>query len=247
MLEPCVNQAAGLQSMALQWVPRLVAVASHGQQQAELPLLWGLCTRWVSMGLSVVVLDGHTAETPKNRGLQQCLANPLVLASEEDDLASWSVIPSAQGFAELSTGGLFASPLGELLKNYAVVLVYAQADCLRRLLKGRSLAPLLVVPPTMSSTVTAYQALKQLLRNGQLHPTVANIVLESTTMMPKPMPTPAQKVMDCASNYLGYDVKALTINASVNNLRQQDDLEMLAMQLLENAVPLQRHPTERVH
>ncbi|MDR3371376.1 hypothetical protein [Rhodoferax sp.] len=199
------------------------------------------------MGLTVVVLDGHTTETPKNRGLLQCLANPLALTSEEDDIASWSVIPSVQGFAELSAGGLFASSLGELFKNYAVVLVYAPADCLTRLLKGGSLAPLLVVPPTMSSAITAYQALKQLLMNGQLHPTVANIVLETTMMMPKPMSTPAQKVMDCAIHHLGYDLKALTITASANTDRQQDDLEKLAMQLLENAVPLQRHPTERVH
>jgi hypothetical protein len=247
MLEPCVNQAAGLQSMSLQWVPRLIAVASHGQQQAELPLLWGLCTRWSAMGMSVVVLDGHSAETPQNPGLLQCLANPLVRASEDDDLASWSVMPSAEGFAKLSTGGLFASPLGELFKNYAVVLVYAPADCLSRLLKGGSVAPLLVVPPTMSSAVTAYQALKQLLMNGQLHPTVANIVLEATMMMPKPVSTPAQKVMDCAIHHLGYEVKALTITASANSHRQQDDLEKLAMQLLENAVPLQRHPNERVH
>ena len=247
MLEPCVNQAAGLQSLALQWVPRLVAVASHGQQRAELPLLWGLCTRWVAMGLSVVVLDGHTAETPQNPGLLQYLANPLVRTSEEDDPASWSVIASAEGFAELSTGGLFASPLGKLFKNYAVVLVYAPADCLTRLLQGGSVAPLLVVPPTRSSAVTAYQALKQLLMNGQLHPTVANIVLETTTMMPRSISTPAQKVMDCASNHLGYDVKALTITASANDSRQQDDLDKLAMQLLENAVPLQRHPTERIH
>lgn len=247
MLEPCVNQAAGLQSLALQWVPRLVAVASHGQQQAELPLLWALCTRWVAMGLSVAVLDGHTAETPENPGLLQCLANPLVRTSEDDDPASWSVIPCARGFAELSTGGLFASPLSELFKNYAVVLVYAQADSVTRLLRGSLVAPLLVVPPTQSSAVTAYQALKQLLMNGQLHPTVANIVIETPTMMSKPMSIPAQKVMDCASHYLGYAVKSMTITASVNSSRQQDDLDKLTLQLLENAVPLQRLPTERVH
>lgn len=247
MLEPCVNQAAGLQSISLQWVPRLIAVASHGQQQAELPLLWGLCTHWSAMGLSVAVLDGHTTETPQNPGLLQCLANPLVRVSEDDDPASWSVMPSAQGFAKLSTGGLLASPLGELFKNHAVVLVYAPAECLAQLLKEGSVAPLLVVPPTMSSVVTAYQALKQLVMNGQLRPTVANIALETPMMMPTPISTPAQKVIDCASNYLGYDVKALTITASANHLRQQDDLEKLAMHLLENAVPLQRHPTERVH
>ena len=35
MLEACVNQAAGLQGIALQAAPRVMAMASHGQQLGE--------------------------------------------------------------------------------------------------------------------------------------------------------------------------------------------------------------------
>lgn len=247
MLEPCINQAAGLQSLALQRVPRLIAVTSHGQQQGELPLLWGLCTSWVSMGLSVMVLDGHTSESPDNPGLAQWLNNPLDRQVEDGNPVSWSVIPAAQGLARLSVHGLLASPVGELFKTYAVVLVYADAESLTLLLHGSDLAPLVVVPPAQAATITAYQALKQLLIHGQLRPTVANIVADANTTMPKPLSSPAQAVMNCASNHLGYSIKPVTITASARADRSQDDVTRLAMQLLESAVQLNHAPLGRVH
>jgi len=247
MLEPCVNQAAGLQSLALQKVPRLIAVTSHGQQQGELPLLWGLCTSWVSMGLSVMVLDGHTGETRANPGLAQLLSNPLDRPTEDDTPVAWSVIPAAQGLDSLSPHGFFASPVGDLLQSYGVVLVYADASRMTQLLKGCALTPLLVVPPAQSAALTAYKALKQLLVDGQLRPTVANIVMDTSPMTQIPLSSPAQTVMDCARHYLGYSIKPLIVTASARADRSQDDITRLAMQLLESAVPLERKPIERVH
>ena len=247
MLEPCVNQAAGLQSLALQQLPRLIAVTSHGQQQGEMPLLWGLCTSWVSMDLSVMVLDGHTTETQQNPGLAQLLTNPLSRQPDDDNPVSWSVMPAAQGLADLSADGFLASSVGELFKAYAVVLVYADADRVTQLLTGCALAPLLVVPPAQTAAVSAYRALKHLLVVGQLRPTVANIVPDTLTTMSLPPSSPAQHLMDCASNYLGYSVKPLTITASSRAERSQEDMTRLAMQLLESAVPLERKPIERVH
>lgn len=247
MLEPCVNQAAGLQSLALQRVPRLIAVTSHGQQQGELPLLWGLCTSWVHMGLSVIVLDGHTTEAVDNPGLVQLLNNPLNRPAEDANPVSWSVIPAAQGLTSLSTHGFLTSSAVELFKAYAVVLVYADADCLAQLLRGCALAPLVVVPPSQTASITAYRALKQLLLYGQLQPTVANIVVDSNTMMPTPFSSPANNVMNCASNHLGYRARALTITASAQSDRSQNDINRLAMQLLESAIRLEHQPMGRVH
>lgn len=247
MLEPCINQAAGLQSLALQRVPRLIAVSSHGQQQGELPLLWGLCTSWVNMGLSVMVLDGHGVETADNPGLAQLLSNPLYRQAEDDYPVSWTVIPAAQGLARLAEQGLQASPMSELFKAYAIVLVYADAAWLSHLLRGSTLAPLVVVPPAQTATVTAYRALKQLLVNGQLRPTVANIVADANTRVSKPISSPAQTVMNCASTHLGYHVKPLTITASAYADRSQEDITRLAMQLLENALQLDQQPMGKIH
>ena len=247
MLEPCINQAAGLQSLALQRVPRLTAVASHGQQHGELPLLWGLCSSWVNIGLSVIVLDGHATETAANPGLAQLLSNPLDRPTEDDNSVSWSVIPAQQGLASLAAKGFLANAMGELFKAYAVVLIYADAGCLAQVLRGCSLAPLVVVPPAQSDSISAYRALKHLLLNGQLQPTVANIVADSNTMMPTSHSLAAHNVMTCASNHLGYSAKALTVTASARADRSQGDINRLAMQLLESAVRLNHQTLGRVH
>src|ERR1035437_8734508 len=105
MLEPGLNQAAGLQGMALQMAPKLIAVASHGNQQGELPLLWSLCTTWVDMGLPVMVLDGHASESDQNPGLAHLMADPMGHVPEDQDTVAWSVLPAAVVLADLAGDG----------------------------------------------------------------------------------------------------------------------------------------------
>lgn len=247
MLEPYVNQAAGLQLMAPQAATRLVGVTSHGQQQGEMPLLWGLCSTWVDMGLSVLVLDGHAQESAHNPGLAQLLANPQARFTDDDDAISWSVLPAAGGFAQLAQQSFSAATLGKLFPNYAVVLIYASAATMTGLLKRSGLAPLLVVSPLKSSSLSAYQALKQLLLDAQLRPTVANIALPIAANATMPNTTQAHHLQHCAQTFLGYDIRPLTITASAQAERSRDGINRLALELLENAVMLERHPTERMH
>ena len=70
MLEMCVNQGAGLRGIAKQAVPRVIAMASHGDQEGELPLLWSLCSTLVDFGYPVAVLDATTFESANNPGLE---------------------------------------------------------------------------------------------------------------------------------------------------------------------------------
>ena len=247
MLEPCVNQAAGLQGLALHLAPRLIAVSSHGDQQAELPLLWGLCTTWADMGFAVVVLDGHAQESPGNPGLEQLLDSPPEQHDADDDPQTWSIVPAARGFGQLDNAGLLTSALSAYFQHYGVVLIYADADTLTRMLKGSSMMPLLVVSPLKASSLSAYRALKHLLLDARLRPTVANIALVPAASAFMPIPSPAQHLQDCAMAFLGYAIKPLTITASAHAGRSQDQVNRLALQLLENAVPLDRHPALRVH
>ncbi|OIQ64640.1 hypothetical protein GALL_538090 [mine drainage metagenome] len=53
--------------------------------------------------------------------------------------------------------------------------------------------------------------------------------------------------MECVTNFLGYTIKPLTITASAQAERSQADINRLALQLLENALLLERYPTVRVH
>ena len=247
MLESCVNQAAGLQGLTLQLAPRLVAVTSHGSQQGELPLLWSLCAAWVDLGFPVMVLDGHATESAQNPGLKQLLDDPLERVNDDDNPLSWSVLAAAQGFEQLTSQGLSSSHFSELFQNYGVVLIYADASTMTRMLKGSGLAPLLVVAPLKASSLTAYRALKQLLLDAQLRPTVANIALASPALASMHIAPPLQHLQDCAMTFLGYAVKPLTVTAGAQSGSSGDSVGRLALQLLENAKFLERHPTTRAH
>ncbi|TXT38925.1 MAG: hypothetical protein FD135_2585 [Comamonadaceae bacterium] len=245
MLEPCINQAAGLQALAPQLMPKLVAVVSHGQQQGELPMLWSLCTSWVDMGQSVIVLDGHKAETDHNPGLWHLLSDTMSHFSADQEAASWTIMPAALGFEQLATSGFNSKTVGHLFQNYGIVLLYADATKLTCLLKDSTLTPLLVVAPLKSSSLSAYQALKELLLDAHLHPTVANIALPPKTTTA--MSSPVQNLQNCAMAFLGLKIKPITVSAMAHADGSQGEINRLALQLLESAVILERQPIKRTH
>lgn len=245
MLEPFVNQAAGLQGLAPHPAPKLIAVASHGQQKGELPLLWSLCTTWVDMGLPVMVLDGHTQESPKNPGLMNMLDDPMGDFQDEHETVSWTVLPAALGFAHLMGQGFNSHTVGKLFQNYSVVVLYTSAATLSGLIQGSGLAPLLVVAPLQASSLSAYQALKQLQLEAHLSPTVANIAMVANAASAKSRPI--QNLQHCAMTFLGIDIKPITVSATANATDSQDEISRLALRLLESTVFLERHPLQRTH
>ena len=245
MLDVCVNQAAGLSGLARQPMTRLVAVVSHGQQHGELPLLWSLCSTWVDMGLSVVVLDGHSRESETNPGLLQMLGTTQRYSHGDPEPSPWSVLPAALGIGRLKNSGLFLHTVDALFQDTGVVVVYADAPSATALLKGSGLSPLLVVPPLKAASLTAYQALKQLLLDAGLEPTVANIHLP--TVRTQTLPTPDQTLQDCAQAFLGYTLHPISLTAMASGNQSNEEINRLARHLLENAVMLEPHPADRTH
>lgn len=245
MLEYCVNQGAGLQSMALEAAPKVIAMASHGDQQGELPLLWGLCATLVDSGYSVMVLDANAVESDNNPGLTQLLDDASWRDEELSEPRSWSVLPAALGLLRMSKSGssqgLPLDPLGGLLQNFGVILIYARAEVLVRLLPGSGIQPLLTVSALKTSPVTAYQALKQMLLNADLRPTVARIVVDYEKNLPEMGRAEVDNLKHCAMEFLGYQIEPLTIRARQPKGRDSNDVSRLALRLLENAMPLHRH------
>lgn len=245
MLDTCVNQGAGLRSIASQAAPRVIAMASHGNQQGELPLLWSLCSTLVELGYPVAVLDATTTESTENPGLEQLLADVYWRGDARDEPLSWSVVPAALGLERLCTQkgqrGLPLDPLGGLFQNFGVVVIYAGAEVLTQLLPDSGIEPLLTVSPVKMSPVTAYQALKQMLLKAKLRPTMASIVGEpfSNTTMAKP--SPIKNLQECAMTFLGYRLDSLAVRALQPGERRSDDMSRLALRLLENAMPLHRN------
>lgn len=245
MLEMCVNQGAGLQRMAMQAAPRVIAMASHGSQQGELPLLWSLCSTLVGFGYPVAVLDATTVESDGNPGLEQLLDDDCWRDDENSEPLSWSVIPAARGLRRLciqqSEYSRPLDPLGGLFQSFGVIVIYARADVLTLLLPGSGIEPLLTVSPVKMSSVTAYQALKQMLLNAKLRPTVANITSEPFLKSSTADHSPLKNLQECAMTFLDYRLDSLAVRALQPQECRTEDLHRLASRLLEKAMPLHRN------
>lgn len=251
MLEMCVNQGAGLQRIARQAAPRVMALASHGDQQGELPLLWSLCATLDGFGYPVAVLDATTAESNANPGLAQLLDDDAWCADARQAPESWSVIPAALGLQRLCARqagpGLPLAALGGLFDRFGVLLIYARADTLTRLLPDSGIAPLLTVSALKTSALSAYQALKQLLLNARLRPTIAAWTGEPGAGLPLTSPSPINNLQECAMTFLDYRPDALSVRAPQPGHDSCDDMHRLALRLLEQAMPLQRNAFDGSH
>lgn len=245
MLEMCVNQGAGLRGIAKQAAPRVMAMASHGDQQGELPLLWSLCSTLVDFGYPVAVLDATTVESANNPGLEQLMNDAYWPGDLSSEALSWSVIPAALGLKRLGSqktaNGLPLDQLSGLFQSFGVIVIYARADVLTRVLPDSGIEPLLTVSPAKMSPVTAYQALKQMLLDAKLRPTIASILPESLPKGVVPSYSPVENLQKCAMTFLGYRLDSLVVRAVQPKDRPADDMHRLALRLLENAMPLQSH------
>jgi len=247
MLDPFVNQAAGLQALALQRWPRLVTLVSHGRQSGELPLLWGLCSRWVDMGLSVLVLDGHAQESAANPGLAQQMDNRLQHSPDDNLAPSWQVLPASTGFRKLPVADTLVPVLAHLFTTHDMILIYADAPTLTRLLAGQSIAPQIVLAPAPTEALSAYAALKQLLQ-ARLHPQVVSLVPQPLAQAGSLPTASARQLTQCARSFMGYQFQPRTVVASNQPIDAHDDLQHLALELFENALSLEpSRRSERVH
>lgn len=245
MLETCINQGAGLRGIAKQTAPRVIAMASHGDQQGELPLLWSLCSTLVEFGYPVAVLDATTVESDDNPGLAQLMDDVYWPGDLTSEALSWSVVPAALGLQRLgarrSAGGLPLDPLSGLFQSFGVIVIYARADVLTLVLPDSGIEPLLTVSPAKMSPVTAYQALKQMLLDAKLRPTIASIVPEPLSKAGMASYSPVENLQKCAMTFLGYRLDSLLIRTAQAQDLPSDDMHRLALRLLENAMPLHSH------
>ena len=250
MLEYLSNQGAGLQGFALQTAPRVMALASHGSQQDELPLLWELCSTLVGLGYSVAVLDGTSAESEKNHGLDHLLEDACWRPDGMDEPNSWVVLPAGLGLQRLcdsaSHHASALEPLSQLFQNYGVVLIYARVGLMVPLLDGSDIEPLLAVSRQAMSPVTAYQALKEMVLKARLKPTIAAIMDEHPAAGASGSgDSAAKKLQDCAMTFLGYQAHAQPVGRQTAS--GPDQMFQLALRLLENAVALPRKHWAGVH
>lgn len=236
-----LNQAVGLVGLGAAESPQLLAVVSHGDPRTELPLLWQLSTALSQLGYGVTVLDATIGESTHNPGLQQLLDYQFGHGPVAADGPEWNVLPAAQGIHTLCN--LVAKPaqrlqrLGDVFQTNGVVVLYASVEPLSKLLARSELRPLLSISGEKNALMTTYLALKRLLRNARLEPTILNMMADGTEIQ-SGVGGVAKALSECAKNFLDYSVQAIRIDPAQPEAQLDADMRRLAARLLENALPL---------
>lgn len=222
-----------------------MAMVNHGDEKFELPLLWRLCSALVGFGYTVTVLDATTCESDGNPGLEQLLEFDFWPSEPHGDNPQWKVIPAAFGLQSLGLvqerKAQSLQQLGQLFPHEGVLILYGKAQWLAPLLSNSGTKPLLAVAPMQNSLVGGYVALKHLLLNGRLAPTIVNLLSDSPTRENVKLRPVATTLSQCAKNFLGYDVNALNIASSSDEDSPSIDMQHLALRMLENAIALEQH------
>lgn len=243
MHESPVNQAAGLLGMSRPSAPRMMAMVGHGDTKAELPLLWRLCWTLSDMGYPVTVLDATTFETDANPGLAHRLGDTYWHGGTATGAPAWDIIPSGRAIQSMC-GAPSPQPrchdaLAQLFPHETIVILYSRVEWMIPLLGGCSVAPLLAVSPNRASLLSSYQALKRLMINGKLRPTIVSMEPQSREEADfASEEIGVASLGECAKNFLGYEVNAIHIAATGDNLHNNADMQRLALRLVESAALL---------
>jgi hypothetical protein len=249
MLEAVFTQGTGLHALAAKAMPRMVAMASHGDRQNELPLLCALCSAWTELDYPVVVLDATAMECEGAPGLLQMLASAHNSNPHDASPTLWPIFPAQQGLEQLChslTAGAAMLHLGQLYGNYAIVLVYASSRQLASCLPDSGLCPLLTLSNQGNAILNTYQSLKQLLITGHMEPTIVALSTDTEAAPTASEPSSAHRhLQECAKDFLGHQITPLRIATGRDDGQPSADVNRLALRLLESAVKLDTRAPSR--
>jgi len=250
MLDLPSTQAAGLLHLPRSAGPRLLSVVSHGDERAELPFLWRLCTALAELGYPVWVLDATQSESAGNPGLEQWLELRGRHSDRACGPADWTVIPSGLGLAHVCNlpynRAAKHQVLGQLFDHQAIVVLYANALIQVQLLGDTPIQPILATSAEKSALLTSYLALKRLWVSGHLEPTILN-------MMPVPVSTGRRAAASantnlelCAKSFLGFDVNSIYLDPLSDERALYKTVRLLATRMVDGSLPLLSRPEKAV-
>ena len=245
MLDTQLHQGAGLHPIAQPPAPRVLALASHGNPADEMSLLWQLCSALGTAGYPVAVLDGNTVETEAHPGLEQLIEDAYWRPAGTDLSSTWTVMPAALGLRSLCEtahdAGSPLAPLARLFGQHGVVLVYAEAGILARLLRDSGTRPLLAVSATDAGSTRAYETVKRLVLEAGLTPRLTGWAGAAEPGSGEG--NRLQRLQQCALRFLGCRLEATLLPASGTAPGASESLHRLALRLLESAQVLSPAPS----
>lgn len=239
MLDICLHQAMGLQGFMPHAELRLVAVASDGSPGDGLETLWQVCASLQRLGYPVVVLDATAHESDDSPGLIHLLRDgPLRESATLEGspaASSLAVVPSAKGLGVLARQAIGAglSPLSDLLpvfRRYGLLVVHAPAAMLASLLTHTATVPLVIMGQGSAGVLGSYKCLKQIAVHTGLCCMVAALLRTDSAPERRAAQTALATLQACATRHLGGTVRTTTIVT-----QKPQDMQRLALQLLENA------------
>ena len=243
LLDTAVHQALGLHNYTPERELRLLPVLAQPEDGPWLELLWQLCAHLQRLGYPVAVLDGTALESHHSPGLAQLLgARPWPGAERlnggADDDTALAVLPAARGLAWLADQaqlghGAALLRLQPLLRAYAAVVLYAPAEQLAPLLLGSASVPLVMTGPGAQGMVRSYRQLKHMALHAGVRCTVAAIVPPQASAQPRQTAEALATLQRSAHKHLGLHIHTTTVTAA-----RPQDIQRLALQLMENAVSL---------
>ena len=242
MLDFPVHQASGLQGIAPPQGAQLVAMVCHGEDRSDLLMLWKLCSAYLEMGYAMTVLDATVHESPADPGLAQLLEGGYWPAGQNHPQAAWQMLPAALGLQDLYARRSGTAPawqqLGMLFADDAIVLVYGKPETLAALLRGSCIKPLLAVSSSKNALLTNYLALKRLLVDGRLEPTIVNVSAHKPDGEKSSQSPATASLMECAREFLGYQVHVIDLASGQRAAAGEYDFRPLASRLLESSLAL---------
>ena len=241
MLDIGLHQASGLHSFTPQAELRVVAVASQSHGGNGLETVWQMCASLQRLGLPVVVLDGTAQETEDSPGLLHVLEQAPwgegtgPHASAHASAASVAVIPAARGLQHLrhQAHATHCAPLTRLLayfRAYGMVVLHAPSATLGPLLTHTTTTPLIVMEGGSAGVLASYRSIKQIALDTGLHCMVAALLRNDTMPQRRKTTAALQTLQGCALRHLGS-----TVRTTVVATNSHQDIQRLALQLLENA------------
>jgi len=241
MPEAIVNQAAGLMGIRVSAGSQLIPVVTHGDELAELPLLWRLCGSLVEMGYLVTVLDATQPETDDNPGLEHMLEYRAGRRGSDVEAPEWSVVPAGIGIQSLcgqkNSKAECLHRLSQLFPANSVIILFANANTLTALLGDSQAKPLLAISSAKRALLSSYIALKRLLIGGKLDPLILNMISKQPHALNR-ISDPMLNLSECAKNFLDYDLNAINIHLSPSEETLSAEVRQVALCLLDAAVPL---------
>lgn len=259
--QPGCAAPAGLRVMAM-----LRDSAADPSGQAEQSLLWPVCACLQRLGHPVLVLDASQAESGAMPGLSQLLQQSTWQARTglhpDPKRTSVAVLPARQGLEQLAdqarqAGTTAMDWMQRHVRGYAILMIYADAATLSRILPDEAVSPLMVLPQQGLRMLGRYHQLKQLSVHAGLRCLLAPVLGaaagddddvacydwrrgQSSVLSQAEDDIRHQAQIDallqCATRHLGHAPEVLPVRA-----RHAPDLQRLALHLLNHAGSLLPH------